>query len=258
MPIMPHQLAENSVRTYHFPPEEYVTARNKLLKQRAVVFAGIILFVFVLAYKMFGEILHEDSIASLLPPIVFALIVSGMLVMGVQKGIKRHKESWDSFELVVGEDFVIRRIKDFPELEIQRREVIRIRETTTDLYVETQAKDRTIGIARTLTDYKDARDRLSRWMPLVQEPPRKWTAPTRWIWMAPLITVILFAFCFMSTNNLVVVAAGLPLAIWLSVSMWILRRSVQVSAHMKRLSLLTVLPLLAIIAKLIQAIHGLR
>jgi hypothetical protein len=258
MPTMPNQLAPNSVRTYHLPPEAYATARNKVLRQIAVVFAGMVLFALVLAYKMFGQTWHQNSIASLLPTIVFVLLFSGALVAGFRKGIKRNQESWDSFELVVGEDFVITRKKDFPELEIQRHEVTRIRESATGLYVETKFKDRTIGIARALTDYEDARERLSRWMPLVREPPRGWTAPTRWMWTSPVITIFLFALVLMSTNNWVVVAAGVPLLIGLSVGIWVIRRSVQTSAHTKRVSLLTVLPLLAIIARLIQAIQRLR
>jgi hypothetical protein len=73
--------------------------------------------------------------------------------------------------------------------------------------------------------------------------------------MPPVITVILFAVLLMSTNDWVVVATGVPLLIGLSVSIWLIPRSVQTSAHMKRVSLLTVLPLLAVIAKLIQAIQ---
>lgn len=208
MPIMPNQLAPNSVRTYHLSPEGYTTARNKVLRQSVVVFAGTILFALVLAYKMFGQTWHRDSIASLLPTIVFVLVIFGALASGLRKGLKRNQESWDSFELLVGEDFVIRRKKDFPGLEIQRHEVTRVRETATGFYVETKMKDRTIAIARALTDYEDAKERLSRWMPLVQEPPHGWTAPTRWIWMSPVITLTLFALCLMSTNNWVVVASG--------------------------------------------------
>lgn len=258
MPIVPNQLAPNSLRTYHLSPAGFITVRNKVLRQSLVIFAGTILFALVLAYRMFGQTWHRDSIASLLPTIVLVLIVCGALAGGSRKGMKRNQESWDSFELVVGEDFVIRRQKDFPDLEIQQHEVTRVRETITGLYVETELRDRRIGIPSALIDYEDARERLSRWMPLVQVPSRWWAIPTRWMWMPPVITMSLFALCLLSTNNWVVVAAAVPLLIGLSGSIWLLRRSVQASTHMKRLSLLTVLPLLAIIARLIQAIQRLR
>jgi hypothetical protein len=223
-----------------------------------VVSAGPILFALVLAYKMFGQTWHRNSTASLLPTVIFLLIIFGATALGLWKGMKRGQESWDSFELVVGEDVVLRRKKDFPDLEIQRHEVTRIRESTHGLSMATKLRDRAIGIPRALTDYEDARERLGRWMPLVQVQPLGWTAPIRWIWVIPVIAVILFALFLMSTNSWVVIAAGVLLLIWLSVAIWHIRRSVQTSAHMKRLSLLTVLPLLAVIAKLIQAIQRLR
>lgn len=255
---MSNQLGANSVRTYRFPPEGYTTARNRVLKQSVVVFAGAILFTLVFVYRMFGQTWHRDSIASFLPAVVAVLVLFGALAGGLRKGIKRNRESWDSFELVVGEDFLIRRKKDFPELEIQRHDMTRIRETASGLYVETQVKDRTIGIARALVNYEDARERLSRWLPPVHEPQQGWTAPTRWMWIYPSIMLVFCAVFFMSKSNWAIVVTGIPLVLALIMSIWLLRRSVQVSTRIKRQALIFVLPLLAIIARLILAIQNLR
>jgi len=255
---MANQLAENSVRTYHLAPEGFAAARNRLLKQRALLFVGIVLFMLVFAYKAFHETWRPDSIASFLPGIFVVLILLVALANGLRKGIKQNQESWDSFELVVGEDFVIRKIKDFPELEIQRHEVTRIRETATSLYVETQVKDRTIGVARALVNYEDARERLSRWLPPVHESQQGWAAPARWVWSYPVIMIVFCAVFFMSGTNWVIVATGIPLVLGLSVSFWLVRRSVQVSAQFKRQVLLFLLPLVAIIVRMILAIQNLR
>jgi len=64
--------------------------------------------------------LTPSTIASLLPALFVILIVFAALVRGVIKGIKRNQESRISCELVIGQDFLTRRIKDFPELEIKR------------------------------------------------------------------------------------------------------------------------------------------
>ena len=239
-------------------PEGYTTARNRVLRLTGVIFAGTILFTLVLAYKMFGQTWHRDSIGSLLPAVVAVLIVCGALASGLRKGLKQNQESWDSFELVIGDDFAIRRKKNFPELEIQRHEVTRIRESTTGLYLETKVKDHTIGIPRALNDYEDAKERLSRWMPLVHEQPRGWTAPTRWMWMYPVFMLAICAVFFLSGTKWVIVATGVPLILALSVGIWLIQRSVQFSTQIKRQSLVVVLPLLAIIVKLILAIRNLR
>ena len=133
-----------------------------------------------------------------------------------------------------------------------------IKETETGLFVKTKLRDRTIGINRALVDYEDAKEKLNHWIPLVPEPSHGWASSTRWMWMFPIVTMLLFALCLMSTNDWVVVATGVPLFVGLSVSIWLIRRSVQTSAHMKRLSLVTALPLLAIIAKVVQAIQRLK
>jgi hypothetical protein len=255
---MTNQLAEDSVRTYHLASEGFAAARNRLLRQRAVLFVGILLFLLGFTYKEFHETWRPNSIASFLPALFVVLILLVAIAFGLRKGIKRNRESWDSFELLVGQDFVIRKMKDFPELEIQRHEVTRIRETSSGLYVETQVKDRTIGIARTLVNYEDARERLSRWLPPVHEPQQGWTAPTRWMWMYPVITLVFLAVFFISKSNLVIVATGIPLVLTLFGSIWLLRRSVQVSTRTKRQTFIFVLPLLAIIARLILAIQNLR
>jgi hypothetical protein len=205
---------------------------------------------------MFGQTWHRNLIASLLLTFVLVLMISGTTVVGLRKGMKRGQESWDSFELVVGEDFVRRSKRDFPDLEIRRHEVTRIKENATGLYVETKLRDRAIGIPRALIDYRDARE-LSCWIPLVHAEPLGWPSITLLL-VIPVIGFVLFALLLLSTNSWVVIATGSLLLIWLSVSIWVIRRSVQTSAHMKRLTLFTVIPLLAVIARLIQAIQRLR
>jgi hypothetical protein len=251
---MAGQLASNSVRTYHLAPEGFGAARNKLLRQRVVLFAGLVALIFAVQYKEFSENWRQGSIASLLPALLVLLIVFGALARGVMKGVKRNRESWISYELVIGEEFLIRRIKDFPELEIQRHEITAIKESAAGLHVETNLKDRAIGIPSALVDYDDAKERLSRWMP-AQESQQGWMTPGRWMWGLPLIFLLLFGGFYMATRSWVIVATGIPLVGGLSWSVWFIRKSVQVSAHMKRLSLFTFLPLLAIAAKLIPAIR---
>jgi hypothetical protein len=173
------------------------------------------------------------------------------------KGVKRNHESWISYELLIGEDFLIRRIKDFPELEIQRHEVTAIKESAVGLHVETNLKDHAIGIASALVEYADAKERLSRWMP-VQELQQGWVTSSRSMWGLPLLFLALFGVFYMATRSWIIVTTGMPLLAGLAWSMWLIRRSVQVSAHMKRLSLFAFLPLLAIASKLILAIRNWR
>jgi len=254
---MAAQLAPNSVKTYHLAPEGFVAARNKLLRQKAAFFAGILVFLFVVQYRVFGDSWRQDSIASLFPALFAFFITLAALVFGVIRGIKRNQESWITYELTIGEDFLIRRIKDFPELEIQRHEITAVKESVVGLHVETKLKDRAIRIASALVDYDDAKERLSRWMP-IQESQQDWIATGSWMWALPVLFLILFCGFYLSSKSWMILATGIPLLVGLSWSIWLIHKSVQVSAQMKRLSLIAFLPLLSIAAKLILAIRNWR
>jgi hypothetical protein len=182
------------------------------------------------------------------------LIALAALALGAKKGIKRSRESWLSYELDIGEDFLTRRINDFPELEIQRHEITKIRESSTGLRVETESKDRVIGIAPALVGYEDAKTRLSQWVVPTQEVQQGWITPARWIVALPLLVLVFFATFYFATRSWLIVATGVPLLVGLSWSLLAIQKSLQVSAHTRRLSFVTILPMLAIVVKLIQAI----
>jgi hypothetical protein len=159
---MADQFAANSARTYRLAPEGYRAIHNKLLRQRIGLFAGIALFLLFIEYKQFGDSWRNGPVVSILTAVLLTLLLFGMLALGLKKGLKRNQEAWDSYELMIGEDFLIRKMRDFPELEIQRQEITAIKESATGLLVETKLKGRSIGIATALIGYEDAKQRLSR------------------------------------------------------------------------------------------------
>src|SRR5260370_41183945 len=88
------------------------------------------------------------------------MLLIGALASGLLKGMKQNREAWNTYELIIGEDFLIRRIKNFPELEIRRDEITSMKESPAGLQVERGSRNRTIGIASSLVDYEDSRTRL--------------------------------------------------------------------------------------------------
>lgn len=120
--------------------------------------------------------------------------------------------------------------------------------------METKLTGRAIGIASALVGYEDAKERLSSWGVPLQESRRGWMAPGRWMWVLPLLVLFLFGGFYLATGSWITIATGVPLLAGLSWSLWFILKSLQVSANTKRLSLITVLPLLAITAKLVLSI----
>lgn len=236
---MVRELALSSMKTYHLAPEGFAAARNKLLRQKIVIFVGLLVFILVLQYETFGDNWREGSITALVIPSLFILFVLGALAFGVRRGLKQNQESWNSYELVIGEDFLIRRIKGFPELEIQRHEMTAIKESAAGLHVGTNLKDRAIGIAPALIGYEDAKERLSGWMVPVQVSQQGWMAAGLRFGILPLLFLFLFGCFYMTSNRWFILATGIPVFVGLLWSLWFIYKSVQVSATIKRASLLT-------------------
>jgi hypothetical protein len=160
---MSDQLSATSVRTYHTTPEGFAPARNRILRQRALLFAGVVVFIVVLQYGAFADSLRSGSISSILPAVFVLIFLLGTLALGVKIGNKRIRDSWRSYELIIGEDFLIRKMKDHQEIEIRRSEITAIKEADNGLRVQTKQKGREIGIPSALVGYEDAKSRLRQW-----------------------------------------------------------------------------------------------
>jgi hypothetical protein len=242
------------MRTYHPAPDKFDAARKRLFWQRGSLFAGIAVFLIFFQYKQFGDTWRHGSIISLLPLAVVILFLLSSIAYSFMKAQKREQEVWSSWELILGEDFLIRRIKGFPEMEIRRDEITALKESDAGLRVETNSRDRVIVIAPALVDYQDARARVSLWMVPVQQTQHEWLSPARWMVVLPLLVLLLFGSFFLATRSYVVVATGIPLLGILAWSVLRIQRSAQLGANLKRSSLMIFFPLLAIVARLVISI----
>jgi hypothetical protein len=248
------ELAPNSVRTYRLAPEGFNVVRKKLLGQRAIIFTGIIIFTIIITFRQLDMDWQRVSFVSLAPYFILTMLLIGALATGLLKGMEQNREAWNTYELIIGEDFLIRRIKNFPELEIRRHEITSIKESPAGLQVETSSRDRTIGIASSLVDYEDARARLSQWMTPTRRTQQGWLNPARWMIALPLLVLLLFGLFLLSVRSWVLISTGTPLLAILVWTFILIRKSVQISDRVKRTSLLVFLPILAVATKLVMAI----
>src|SRR5260370_40510728 len=185
--FMMAELAPNSVRTYHLAPQGFNVARKKLLRQRAIIFIGILVFAMVITFRQADIDWQRVSLEALAPYFILTMFLIGALATGLIKGMKQNREAWNTYELIIGANFLIRRIKNFPEPEIRRDEITSIKENPSGLQDETNSRDRTIVIASSLVDYEDARARLSQWMTPTRRTQQGWLNPARWMVELPLL-----------------------------------------------------------------------
>jgi len=252
------QLSANSVRTYHTAPEGFAPARNRLLRQRAILCAGIVVFLVVLQYRTFADSWRSDSITSVLPAVIVLIFLLGALAVGVKIGNNRIRDSWLSYELTIGEDFLIRRMKDHPEIEIQRSEITAIREDGTGLRVQTKQRGYEIGIPSGLVGYEDAKSRVSQWGVPLSNSQHSWVESSDWVVRFSLISLALIGVFFVASRSWIEIVTGVPTVAILLWSIVHIQRGPNTSASTKRFSLLAVLSLLAIAARLVLAIVNWR
>jgi|HubBroStandDraft_6_1064221.scaffolds.fasta_scaffold19896_3 hypothetical protein len=255
---MADQPSANSVRTYHTTPEGFAPARNRILRQRALLFAGVVVFVVVLQCGAFADSWRSGSIISLIPVVFVIIFLLGALAVGVKIGNNRIRDSWLSYGLVIGEDFLIRRMKDHQEIEIQRGEIIAIKEADNGLRVQTKQKGREIGIPSALVGYEDAKSRLRQWGVPLSDSQHAWVQSSHWVAVFSLVGLALIGAFFLASRSWVVVVTGVPTVAVLLWSIVHIRKSANTSTSVKRLSLLNLLTLLAILVRLVLAVVNWR
>jgi hypothetical protein len=203
---MTAELAENSVRTYRLSAGGFSVENRKLRWQRIVTLVGVALIVLSVYFKEFRNSRPRPSTASVVEVTLLLLLVYRVIASNIAKGRKKKQEFWNSYEIIIGNDFLIRKIKDFPDLEIQQSEITAIKEHADGLRVETATKGRVIGISAALAGYQDARERLSCWMP-VQEL-KGWRTPSRPAFVGMVLTIFLFVSFYIATRTWAVVTTG--------------------------------------------------
>jgi hypothetical protein len=106
----------------------------------------------------------EDRLAYLFP----AIIVAGIIGFMGYRQVLQVRPLQDSVQIVLGEDFIIRRQANMPEVRLPRGEVTHLIETQEGLVVHTSTPGRQLYVPRQLApnDYAAVRAQLVPWAPL--------------------------------------------------------------------------------------------
>ena len=209
-----------------------------------------------------SRVLHRDWLRGsllLLLPHVFVLTVIGVVIIySFGRGIKKQRENWLSYELLVGEDFVIRRMSDLRAIEIRREEVTAIRLNEKGLLIETNSPQRTLQVPSALEEYDEVRARLSEWVEPRELKQRAWRNSPRLLYGIVVVELCLFVVFFLSTRSWLTACSSFPLflgVIWSSVAV---QRNSQLAPKVKRNTWIVLLPLMAIAFRLMEAIRNWR
>jgi hypothetical protein len=255
---MSGQLARNSVKTYRFAPEGFEAVRKKLVVIQSITFVGVLGLFVGMDFKSADRDWLQGSLLSLWPHLLPITFLGALFVYAFQRSLKKQRENWLAYELMVGEDFVIRRMPGLSEMEIRREEVTAIRHNSQGLTLETSSKQRTLGVPSTVEEFDEVRARLSAWMTPTELQRENWKHSPNLVYAVIIIELGLFIVFSLSTQSWLLVCSGAPLFFGLVWSVVLVQRSAQLAPKMKRTMWIILLPLLAIGFRLVEAIRNWR
>jgi len=256
---MSEQLARNSVKTYRFAPEGFETVRKRLTLVQNIIFVGILALFIATDFKSADREWLQGSLLSLLPHVLILTFIGALFVFSFRRAMKKQRENWLAYELLVDEDFVIRRMPGLSEMEIRREEVTAIRQNSQGLSIETSLRQRTLGVPSVLEEFDEVRARLSEWMPPTELRRAGWKNSPHLLYGVIIVEMGLFIVFFLSTRSWLLVCSGVPLfgglVWWCSV---LVQRSAQLAPRIKRSIWFVILPMMAIAFRLGEAILNWR
>jgi hypothetical protein len=241
------QLAANSVKTYRLGPESLREVERNSRWLQALMLLVVVAISFFTQFKGGVPDWVHGEVSSVWLPLLTTTILCGVLYFSMQRGMRKQQEIWRSFELQVGEDFVLRRMINLKEIEIHRDEVAAICRTPTGLMIRSKEKGVSISVPKTLLEFEEVCGRLNAWRP-IEEAPATFFAKNRQaavLMIVVLELVLLMVFLF-SRQSRWLVLSGLPLFVGLVGCSILLLKSKQLTAERKRFLWALVIPILSI------------
>jgi len=251
---MNDRLARNSVKTYRFAPAGFEAVGKKLTLVQNITLVGVLGLIVGMDFKNADRDWLQGSLLSLLPHLLPTTLVVGLFVYSFRRGMRKQQENWLAYELLVGEDFVIR----LSEMEIRREEVTAIKQSAQGLTLDTSSKQRALGVPSTVEGFDEVRARLSEWMTPTELGRAWWKNSSHLLYGVITIELASLIVFFLSSQRWLLVCSGAPLFLGLVVSVVALQRSAQSARKIKRNMWFMLPPMVAIAYRLMEAILNWR
>jgi len=151
------------------------------------------------------------------------------------RSLRLRQKSWNSYELVLDGDRLIKRMTDGDDLIVHRSEVSGFDETAgRGFFVKTQDVHRYIFVPSALNDYDELKRELASWRPFPRARARDpiWSSP----FFIGSVCLLAWWMLWFSANKQHVLAAAFVLLVFLISTFVAVMRSPRASIGMKRMS----------------------
>jgi hypothetical protein len=156
----------DETRSYRLDPTAFEPSTKRRLRLRFIWIVALALVVLVIRFAVLPSNRGQDAHDTW--PLIMGF-TGGTVFLGIfmvrmwRSAFIQGKPEWDSFRLTISSGALRRASANYPPVEIRRTEVTAIVEQPDGLRVMTEDRHRAILVPRQLTEFLDARERLSAW-----------------------------------------------------------------------------------------------
>ena len=235
------------MKTYRLAPAYYAALKRRLLLTAVpiICIAGAIGYLAGLLQK-----------GSTLPTTLLFMGLTGVFfVFTIPRSYRQQRDLAQSYLLIVNGDSITRKQEGAQDIYLTKNGIARITETPDKGLgiISINSKQR-FGIPATLEGYDDLRRTLAAWHAIQTVKPKKMYWQALVVPFLALVLIGLFAVAVISTDKVLVTAAG-GLALIMSVgSAIVIWKNPQVDAKTRSKLWLASIPLVALIAKIIYTL----
>jgi hypothetical protein len=174
-------------------------------------------------------------------------IIIGAMVFGLLKGIKRQKNIFNSYELTINDESILRKQDLTADIEIQFNEIKEITKNKNGaLAIKGENSNKSIGVPSQVENIMELESRLSKVFEITTS--NKQTFIQKFPWVLPLLTIGLMMTVFIAKNKILVGIAGVSLTIGLIYSLVVTQKSKHLDKKTKKGMWLILIVLFSIIA----------
>ena len=224
---------------------------KKLLLIRTIPFILLVLIggIIITSVKVKGKEAEIDSLAFAIP---FALLAIGV---GLYRGMKRQKGLYESYTLVITNNFIGREQLNTPTISMYFNDVREIiRRSNGDFIIKGKEATDIITVPRQIEDYDQVEILLAQIKPIVNKSKDSFFGKYRIV--LPFLTITLMTAVYAVTNKIVVAVAGLALIVIMLWSFMEVRKSKNIDAKTKRGMWWILLVLASVAAVVIMKLTG--
>lgn len=211
------------MKTYQLSPAGFTEYVVKTLKRLSIT----LIIAVSLGEYIASQVLPDKTLA---PEIATGLVA---IAIGLCFGLKRKWEGWQTYQLVLDDDVITRKMKDVPDMVIHRDQVVKIQEDVSKgLAVSTRNKFDYIEIPVSLAGYREVRTRFADWQAIEPISKLQKLLPG----LAGLFAIAALLIMLVSKNRLIVLPAGLYLCVGLVWNFRETQRNPYIDRRVKRWS----------------------